>query len=260
MNSFINPSTGFLEECPQPFILDLSNSYERNVESNIAVSCKGNLDHLPTSVNQEEMKNFPKCNVEKSTVLAEKQTNPKVNLSEPSVENLTNYSTICTDKSLNYLIGKWDLYYHLPYVKEWDITSYTVIMKNIDTVENLIAINKHTPDLIIKQCMLFVMRSGITPRWEDPRNKNGGCFSFKVVNKFVTSVWKLLFYSLCGETIFEKPIYNSFVTGITISPKKNFCIIKIWMENCSIQDPNLIVQIPNLIKQGCLFNKHDMNK
>ena len=228
MNSFISPSTGFLEECPQPFVL--SNSPESSVEETpFAVACED------------------KCTAKKSFSVTTMPP-PKMLI-----------SVDCEEK-INSLIGKWDLYYHLPYVKEWDINSYTVIMKNIDTVEKLVAINKHTPDLIIKQCMLFVMKTGITPRWEDPKNKNGGCFSFKIINKFVVSVWKLLFYSMCGETIFEKPNYNSLVNGITISPKKNFCIIKIWMENCTIQDPNLIVQIPNLIKQGCIFNKHDINK
>jgi hypothetical protein len=64
---------------------------------------------------------------------------------------------------------------------------------------------------------------------------------------------------MCGETIFEKDIHNNLVNGISISPKKNFCIIKIWMKNCSVQDPTLIVQIPYLTKQGCLFHKHDVN-
>jgi hypothetical protein len=163
----------------------------------------------------------------------------------------------CSQFITNELIGKWDLYYHLPYDKKWEISSYTLIMKDIDTIDKLVAIQNCIPEFIVKQCMLFVMRKGITPRWEDPKNKNGGCFSFKVVNKHVFSVWKSLFFSLCGETIFAEEKHNNLITGITISPKKNFCIIKIWMENCTIQDAGMIVSIPNLIKQGCLFRKHE---
>ena len=33
--------------------------------------------------------------------------------------------------------------------------------------------------------MLFVMRNGINPMWEDPKNKDGGCFSYKISNKNV---------------------------------------------------------------------------
>ena len=155
------------------------------------------------------------------------------------------------------LIGKWDLYYHLPHDKNWDLASYKKIMHDIDSVEKLIAINEALSEKIVKNCMLFVMRSGITPMWEDPKNRNGGCFSFKVINKQVYSVWRSLFYLLCGETLCVDNKHNELITGITISPKKNFCIIKIWLENCKIQDPNIIVKVPNLVKQGCLFKKHE---
>jgi hypothetical protein len=105
--------------------------------------------------------------------------------------------------------------------------------------------------------MLFVMRSGITPMWEDPKNRNGGCFSYKVINKQVPELWKTLFYLLCGETLCVEQKHNKHINGITISPKKNFCIIKIWLDTSLYQDPNMIVQIPNLMKQGCLFKKHE---
>jgi hypothetical protein len=156
----------------------------------------------------------------------------------------------------NSLIDKWDLYCHLPSDKNWDLSSYKKIYE-IDDVQKLIAINETLPDVIVKNCMLFVMKSGITPMWEDPKNRNGGCFSFKVINKQVHGVWKTLFYTLCGETLSTDKKHNHLINGITISPKKNFCIIKIWLENCSVQDPNILIPIPNLSKQGCLFKKHE---
>ena len=79
---------------------------------------------------------------------------------------------------------------------------------------------------------------------------------FKVSNKLVYDVWKQLFYSLCGETLCKDVSHSKKVNGITISPKKNFCIIKVWLKDCSIQDPNILINIPNLSKQGCLFKKH----
>ena len=154
------------------------------------------------------------------------------------------------------LIGKWDLYYHLPHDKNWDLSSYKTIMGKIETVEDAIAINENLPENVVKFSMLFAMRCGITPMWEDPKNRNGGCFSFKVINKQVPEVWKALFYALCGETLCIKKEHSKLVTGITISPKRSFCIIKIWLENCSLQDPNAIIDIPNLQKQGCLFKTH----
>ena len=105
--------------------------------------------------------------------------------------------------------------------------------------------------------MLFVMREGITPIWEDPKNRIGGCFSYKVANKQVYDVWTQLFYALCGETLTTDGSLSKHINGITISPKKNFCIIKIWLDTAQYQDANIIVSIPNLLKQGCLFKKHE---
>ena len=155
------------------------------------------------------------------------------------------------------LHGKWDLYYHLPHNKNWELSGYTIIMSSMDTAEKVISLNETISENIVKNCMLFVMREGITPMWEDPKNRNGGCFSYKVVNKLVVEVWKTLFYLLCGETLCVDSKYNKHINGITISPKKNFCIIKIWLDSSQYQDPNIITPIPNLLKQGCLFKKHE---
>lgn len=159
--------------------------------------------------------------------------------------------------SEHFLDDKWNLYYHLPHDSNWGLSSYTLIMDSVDTVEKVISLNKLINDNIVKNCMLFVMRKGITPMWEDPRNRNGGCFSYKVINKFVPEVWRALFYSICGETLCTDSKNNKHINGIAISPKKNFCIIKIWMDTSELQDPNIIINIPNLTKQGCLFKKHE---
>ena len=154
------------------------------------------------------------------------------------------------------LHGKWNLYYHLPHDNKWDLSSYTIILGDIDYAEKVIAINEAMNDGIIKSCMLFVMRKGITPMWEDPKNRNGGCFSYKVINKQVAEVWKTLFYMMCGETLTTNRSHHHHINGITISPKKNFCILKIWLDTTEYQDPKFIAQIPNLPVQGCLFKKH----
>jgi hypothetical protein len=130
-------------------------------------------------------------------------------------------------------------------------------MENISYADQLVALAEQLPPNVIRFCMLFVMRKGIAPMWEDPKNRNGGCFSYKVVNKQVYEIWKELFYCVCGESLCRNPDHSKHINGITISPKKNFCIIKIWMSNCENIDPNTISNIPNLSKQGCLFKKHE---
>jgi hypothetical protein len=157
---------------------------------------------------------------------------------------------------LRLLQSKWTYYYHLPNDKNWNLASYKIIMSEIDNLEHLIGINEYVSDNVIKNCMLFVMRTGITPMWEDAQNRNGGCFSYKVTNKVVTQIWRKLMYLMCSYSLTVDVAHMDLVNGITISPKKGFCIIKIWMKNCTLQDPAVIVNIENLVRNGCLFKSH----
>lgn len=171
--------------------------------------------------------------------------------------SVSQMDSACIPSPLHTLNGKWNLYYHLPHDNNWSLSSYTSIMNSINSVENIVGLNEKINENIVKSCMLFVMREGITPMWEDSKNRHGGCFSYKVTNKNVYEVWKKLFCLLCGETLSEEPENSKYINGITISPKKNFCIIKIWLSSSEFQDPNFIVNINNLPKQGCLFKKHE---
>ena len=151
---------------------------------------------------------------------------------------------------------KWNLWAHLPQDPDWTVKSYKKIYQ-FKNVEETIAITESLPEGLIKNCMLFVMRDGVTPMWEDQKNRNGGCFSYKVSNKNVYEVWRDLTYVLIGESISSNVVFVNSVTGITISPKKNFCIVKIWMTNCDHQNPAVVTSdVKNLSPQGCLFKKH----
>ena len=59
---------------------------------------------------------------------------------------------------------------------------------NLENMEEVIALYNSIPPAMVKNCMLFLMRQNIKPMWEDPNNKQGGCFSFKVGNKNVPDV------------------------------------------------------------------------
>jgi len=165
-------------------------------------------------------------------------------------------NTQTTTPTIHTLNDKWVLYHHLPSNKDWTISGYDIIMNDIDTIEKTIQINESIPEDSIKYSMWFLMRKGVSPLWEDPKNVGGGNFSFKVVNKHVYEVWKHMFYLLCGGSLCVDAKYNKYMNGITISPKKNFCILKIWMNTMEYQDPSIIENIPNLTKHGAQFRKH----
>ena len=157
--------------------------------------------------------------------------------------------------TFHILSDKWTLWAHLPHNTDWSLSSY-IPVSTFTTVEEAIAVTESLPYSLVENCMLFLMRKGINPIWEDPKNRDGGCFSYKVLSKNIYSAWKELTYSVVGGSVSNKVEFFDSVTGITISPKKNFCIIKIWMKNCQFQNPSLVNPIKGLQTTGCLFKKH----
>ena len=159
-------------------------------------------------------------------------------------------------ESCHPLSDKWTLWAHLPHDTDWTLSSYKRI-DNMDSVEQAIVLSETLPDKLVKNCMLFIMRAGISPTWEDKHNAHGGCFSYKIANRFVKETWTRLSYALMGETLTVKPELHSIINGITISPKKSFCIIKIWTNTCAHQSAQIIQRIDDhIIPDGCLFKKH----
>jgi len=153
------------------------------------------------------------------------------------------------------LYDKWVLWAHLPHDTDWSFKSYKPIME-LSNVEEAVMLYKILPEKMVKNCMLFLMRKGITPMWEDEKNRLGGCFSYKIINKNVYNVWKFASFCLVGEMLTKNKDMGKYINGITISPKKSFCIIKVWIENCKYQDTNKINTKSGLMPHGCLFKKH----
>lgn len=173
-----------------------------------------------------------------------------------SQHNTMTTETTTSMDAFHSLSDKWTLWAHLPHNTDWSMQSYIPI-STFKTVEDTIAVTETLPAILVENCMLFMMRDGIKPAWEDPKNRNGGCFSYKVSNKNVYKVWKDLTYVVVGGTISKQSGFVNCVTGITISPKKNFCIIKIWMTDCNNQNPAIVTSdVKGLMPQGCLFKKH----
>lgn len=156
--------------------------------------------------------------------------------------------------NIHALSDNWVLWAHLPHDTDWSLNSYLQI-HTIHSIEDAIALVETLPDALVRNCMLFMMREGVQPTWEDPKNRNGGCFSYKVSNKQVPAAWRNLSLCVAGESAAHDLTVSNNITGITISPKKQFCIIKVWLTNCKNQNPECIRPIRGLTSQGCLFKK-----
>jgi hypothetical protein len=164
--------------------------------------------------------------------------------------------TNSTPPTLHELSCKWNLYYHLQTDASWTLDSYKIIMKGMDSVECVNSINEKIPEYLLYNCMFFCMKDGITPTWEDVHNRDGGCFSYRVSNNDVSTAWRKLLCAMSGGSLCVNPKYESHINGITISPKKRFSVIKVWLNTCKLPNPDVIRDIQCLNKDGCLFKKH----
>ena len=88
------------------------------------------------------------------------------------------------------LFDKWVLWAHLPHDTDWSLKSYKEYNGGGVRGGYYTQLYNSIPEVLVKNCMLFLMRKGISPTWEDKQNRAGGCFSYKINNKNVYSVWK----------------------------------------------------------------------
>ena len=64
--------------------------------------------------------------------------------------------TNCIPTQCHNLIGKWDLYYHLPHDKNWDISSYKIIVDEFIKLMKLKENKNNNNDLFLK--LVFKIR------------------------------------------------------------------------------------------------------
>lgn len=80
------------------------------------------------------------------------------------------------------------------------------------------------------------MREHIFPCWDDEYNVSGGCFAMKILKKDCHDFWEKICINLLGENTLkeEKRHLWENINGISVSPKKYFCIVKIWVKNNNV--------------------------
>lgn len=129
----------------------------------------------------------------------------------------------------NYkLENNWCLWYHSIKDNKWDKKSYQklLIFRNLFDYK---LITDSFEQNYYQNGMFFFMKDNIFPNWEDPNNRLGGCLSFKISSKDMIDTWGFLLLSIINESFFSDD--NHMINGISISPKKEFNIIKIWLKD-----------------------------
>ena len=135
---------------------------------------------------------------------------------------------VATDSpQFDFLDDTWALHFHDPDNNEWTKCSYKFVT-TVTTPEEWVQTDLSFKDLWQKG-MFFVMREHIQPLWEDPANTNGGCFSFKVNKPDAMEYWFEIIAKLVGNTLGKNEEVADNICGISISPKRNYCIMRIWI-------------------------------
>ncbi len=152
------------------------------------------------------------------------------------------------------LSEKWIIWYHHVSDTNWLEESYTKLFE-IETLEDFWKINNTIRTYT--SGMFFVMRENIFPRWEDINNIDGGYWTFRISKKDLDQIWTTLFATLVGNTLTKKIENMDMINGISISPKINNCIIKVWNNDYNKNDIELLNdQITGLVLGEAFYRKH----
>ena len=124
--------------------------------------------------------------------------------------------------SLNHTYVLWR---HEERSTDWSPESY-IKMGEFDTIETFWNVLNTIESL---SGMFFIMKNHIPPRWEDPANSNGGCWSARLSrNNSYISVWEELSARLIGYTLVQDVNDMNLINGISLTIRKRHVIIKIW--------------------------------
>ena len=123
------------------------------------------------------------------------------------------------------LKNKWVLWFHKVNDNNWSIESYTKIYE-INTYYDILFVIKEIDN--ITSGMFFLMKEGIVPIFEDIHNINGGYWSLRISKKDSMEYWEKLLYYICVDNITNNENYETKINGMSVSPKINNCIFKVW--------------------------------
>jgi hypothetical protein len=147
-----------------------------------------------------------------------------------SIVKTSNSEQITENTKLN---DQWVLWYHHS-PNNWKLDGYRQIYTISDIQDFWNIFNNINIIGGITSLHFFLMRKGVTPLWEDPKNKHGGCWSIKVTKDMASNIWELLSILLVTEQVLNNPDSYENVNGLSICIKNNSsAIIKIWISNNS---------------------------
>jgi hypothetical protein len=159
------------------------------------------------------------------------------------------------------LPGEFVVWYHSITNNSWAQDSYINLCENlpnksVSTVVDLTRIYSAFQHNVTAG-MFFLMRKGIMPLWEDPNNKQGGVWSFKVVKRHSNEVWLQLTAAFVGNCLLSNPEDSYEITGISVSPKISNCVMKIWNRDRKKNSKNIFNNNVQYLEPSTLIYKEN---
>jgi hypothetical protein len=186
--------------------VNTKNNFPKNNNSFLKLNTKNNLEHnnLENILDNNDNKN---------------------NLEQP--ENIINDlkpMEILSDGNDIILVTEYVLWVHSINENDWSINGYKQLC-TIKTVSDFWKLFNNIHKLNFKNNNFYFMKPKIEPIWEDENNRHGGICSFRIELDHALKVYELL----CIFLVCEKLVVNiDDINGISITPKNNWAIIKIW--------------------------------
>jgi hypothetical protein len=153
------------------------------------------------------------------------------------------------------LKNTYNFYYHNPDNQNWDVASYINLLE-FNTLEEWWILDKFIRKDMVENGMFFIMLDKSAPVWECPTNINGGCISWKVDRKTSYKSW----IDTVGHFIMQDfGNYTSKINGVSISPKKNASIIKLWYKESVDIDNMALPKSFILAEDKIIYKSHVQN-
>ncbi len=174
-----------------------------------------------------------------------------INILVNSLINMdTNLKSNCTE-----LARSFNFYYHAPENNDYSLESYIEIL-SFNSLEEFWVLDRFIRRDMIENGMFFIMADPILPIWEDKHNINGGCISWKVDRKNAYKYWvDIIGHFITGNL----GKLSGLVNGVSISPKKNSSIIKLWVRESVDSETIKMPDTFMLVDDKIIFKSHTQN-
>ncbi len=127
--------------------------------------------------------------------------------------------------------GSWSVYYHEPEDKSWAAESYKRLAV-VTSWEQLGAVLRELGPHKTMNGLLRIMWGETSPLWENKVNIKGGSYCLKISRRNSVEVFNRYLAAAALGMCATNP--ENKIVGVTISPKKGSCIIKIWNLNAQV--------------------------